>query len=633
MKKNIQKTALFIDDLRINHTSNLEAGALLSLGAGEGTIESRLQHLHDYERVVFTYISQDIINYVQSNPQKQYSFQLFSACDPGDIDVIKKWGHSVIDLQDAGIKFLTPSTKIKDVHLTLISNEIGKDIACIGEEYLSIWQHFIDGKTLPKTLTIYTWFNNTIPDWFISNLQEYGVALHHEVLTLSAIVRGNLIKKVKRSGAPVLSFSKEINQLDIYFSYHGVEIKKPNQTNCLVPKQAQITHRDLWHSHPQSSLTTTQAKPRKKAPVKINVVCYNPTYLFKDLCDRFVAKGCVHSELPLENADGYIWIRPQEYIAFQAFLAGEATMDVPGSYLNRLKKEKVSLDTYHKMFLQNRSVVIHHGTCFEPLYQFSPHNFAVGLASVKAVAGVCEFHECYGPSAYLANSNNFHFCPIGYDHTLYHKEILSKRVRKPGSKIHIGFVGRAYGTNDPKALERSRLAHPKGYRKGGDHALNILLRLKALGIKFHFHIVGQNWDELVTSCERMSLPITYYTRDHNITYQDYPKLFAKFDMLLLPARAEGGPVAAIEGMSMGTYIVGSNVGMMSHLARTTPYCKVFRYDTHWHVADYDQAVESITNIYEQEQSLKERLKIRASIEHFTTDNWVLDLMKIAGHDA
>ena len=354
----------------------------------------------------------------------------------------------------------------------------------------------------------------------------------------------------------------------------------------------------------------------------INIICFKPTYLFKDLVNRFINIGCIHSDFPLSNADAYIWMRPQEIWHYSYLVQGVNDKEIKDSYITEFKKlnNKCDID-----LLLKKSIAIHHGTCFQPLYQFCPNKLADYLYNIYKVIGVCEFDECYGPSIHLANKNNFEFCPIGYDDKIFIENFINVKTRHSKDIIKIGIVGRAYGTIDKKVLSNSILAEPYGYRKGSDLILDIALKLKTLNINFEFHILGANWEYLINYLNKYNINYMYYTRDKDITYKDYPKIYSKFDMLLIAARCEGGPVSAIEAMSVGIPIVSSNVGICKFLEKKFKnnnfiYC--FDYDRKWGIFDSETAVNYILDIYNKEDSFENRIKRRNAIKQYTTDNWV-----------
>lgn len=360
----------------------------------------------------------------------------------------------------------------------------------------------------------------------------------------------------------------------------------------------------------------------------INIVCFNPTYLFKDLVGRFENIGCIHSDFPIPNADSYIWMRPQEIWHLEYLLDGNHNNEIGVAYRKAFQNYQLSKNDFKR--IKQVSVAIHHGTCFEPLYQFNYEKLAYSLRDVKKVVGVCEIEECYGPSYAIANKHNFLFVPIGYDHNLFTEDFIKKEKRKPRKKLKIGFVGRAYGTKNKEQLKVSRLAEPKGYRKGGDILLEICLKLKALRLDFEVQILGQNWDELVESFDNYQIDNHYYARDKDLTYLDYPSVYGDFDVLLISARCEGGPVSAIEAMSLGIDIVSTDVGVVKFLEKHTDIgCHTFDYDKKWHIADTESAVKKIQELYRTSRTYEDRLEVRQSIVEFTTDHWVNKIFNTA----
>ncbi|MGB5324621.1 MAG: glycosyltransferase family 4 protein [Pseudomonadales bacterium] len=357
----------------------------------------------------------------------------------------------------------------------------------------------------------------------------------------------------------------------------------------------------------------------------INIVCFKPDYLFGDLVERFVAAGCLHSDFPDANADVHIWMRPQELLHYSSLVKGKAHKETGARYLQAFKPpRKASLRR-----LVSRSVVIHHGTCHPPIYQFNHTHVAKALKHVNRVFGVCDFDSCYGPSASEANPDNFDLAPIGFDDRIFSEAMIRREDRPRDSQLVLGFVGRAYGQTDYK---NSRIfsSHPLGYRKGGDTLLNTMLRLKALGVPCKAVVLGQRWDSLAEQFNQYGIEHDYHTRDTNISYKDYPAIFSEFDMLFIASRCEGGPVTALEALSMGVPVVSTNVGLLNHLRTVVPkeHCKLFDYDNKWGIADVEQAVQHLLTIANARTTLEQRKSIRASVADFTTENWV---KKILGH--
>ncbi len=495
--------------------------------------------------------------------------------------------------------------------------------------YLSIWEFFISHRFVPRKIYIYDRLLKCIPDWFIHALKPYGTKIYVKELT------ENALKELKNKKIPVLR-----NQVSCDYA-NAMAVKCGVSVNT-ISSNAQLGAQPILKKDQIVPITTLLYQEKKPNVIKelksttttkiqdsvINIVCYNPTYLFADLTQRFVNAGCVHSEFPLAGADGYIWIRPQEYIAVQSFLSDAEMIDVPESYKKILRTRKNFKETFNQQALAQKSTAIHHGTCFPPIVQFNAEYLALKLSTIKTVAGVCPFEECYGPSAKIANKNNFDFIPIGYDSSLFTERLISSKKSK---EFNLGFVGRAYGTNKKSALEASIYAHPLGYRKGGDILKAIAMELHTLKLPLHLHIVGQNWEKLVKNLEMASIKVTYYNRDKNINYENYPSVFSKFDALCIAARAEGGPVSAIEAMSVGVPIVGTNVGLIPYLNQISPKgCRIYDYDTKWHQADTEKAVNEIVDLYKNPLNQREKKYIRETIKSFSTNNWIHRVIESTG---
>lgn len=361
---------------------------------------------------------------------------------------------------------------------------------------------------------------------------------------------------------------------------------------------------------------------RDRASKVINIICYQPSYLFKDLVDRFVARGCVHSDFPRSEAGAYIWMRPQELWHLDFALKGLANSEIPGAYAKAAPLATKGLDVNQ---LGSRSVAIHHGTCYEPIYQFCPYKLAHSLRSVARVVGVCEFEECYGPAVEAASRDNFDFRPIGYDHRLFTEDLIQRETKLPDARLRIGFVGRAYGTSNPEQLNKSRLAEPRGYRKGGDALLAVATRLKLAGLDFELHILGNNWDDLVEQLKAGGIAVRYQVRDQDLSYRDYPELYRHLDLLLITSRCEGGPVSVLEALSLGVKVVGSRVGLVRALEgklQGTESLFTYEYDRKWMLFELDRAMDHLRHIYMSAITYHDRLKTRSLIEELTTERWV-----------
>lgn len=367
-----------------------------------------------------------------------------------------------------------------------------------------------------------------------------------------------------------------------------------------------------------------------RAEGPVNIVCYQPSYLFQDLVERLEARGGRHSDFPRAGARAYIWMRPQELWHLDFALKGRANSEIPGPYAQAAPRAARGLDLDQ---VRARSLAIHHGTCHEPIYQFCPYKLAHSLRPLPRVVGVCEFEECYGPAVEAASRANFDFRPIGYDHRLFTGDLISRETRRPGSRLRLGFVGRAYGTANRDLLNKSRLAEPRGYRKGGDALSAIAGRLKLAGLDFELSIVGNNWDELVEELKAGGIAVQYHVRGQGVSYRDYPRLYSRMDALLITSRCEGGPVPALEALALGLKVVGSRVGLLPYLEKELQGAEsvfTYKYDRKWMLFDLEKAVQHLRRIYMSPITYQDRLKTRSLVEGISLEAWIDYIYEQAG---
>ena len=97
------------------------------------------------------------------------------------------------------------------------------------------------------------------------------------------------------------------------------------------------------------------------------------------------------------------------------------------------------------------------------------------------------------------------------------------------------------------------------YRKGGDHALEVVKKLNEMGIKAKLHIVGLR--KLPPDLDMSNVIDHGYISKASTEGQKYiVKLLKEVDFLLLPSRADCTPVAVSEANSFALPCLLSNVG-------------------------------------------------------------------------
>ena len=73
---------------------------------------------------------------------------------------------------------------------------------------------------------------------------------------------------------------------------------------------------------------------------------------------------------------------------------------------------------------------------------------------------------------------------------------------------------------------------------------------------------------------------------------------------------------------MGVPVVGTDVGVVPYLARTSEHCVAYHYDTTWHQVDFRGAVDALSALYGAPFTYADRLACRRSVEAHTTERWV-----------
>jgi len=155
--------------------------------------------------------------------------------------------------------------------------------------------------------------------------------------------------------------------------------------------------------------------------------------------------------------------------------------------------------------------------------------------------------------------------------------------------------------------------------KGGDVIQETMVRLREKIGDVLLMVVGVDWESLVDAMLRASIPVVYYDRRRNCTYEDYPRLYNQLDCLLVASKYEGGPVAAYEAMMCGRPVVGPAVGVLPELIdqkRTGVLCertaKSLAEGLAW-------AASMRPNFADDRNSWRE--ECRGRVEQFTWQRW------------
>lgn len=129
---------------------------------------------------------------------------------------------------------------------------------------------------------------------------------------------------------------------------------------------------------------------------------------------------------------------------------------------------------------------------------------------------------------------------------------------------------------------------------------------------FRFKWVGPNLDEFHNLCIGKGIE----SKLVKCQYEKYPGEYLEFDYLLVPSKAEGGPLSILEALAMGIPVISSDVGIAPEVA-----------------ADYIYPpgdVEALYNILKiiGETELSPRKVRRRLVENFTWESFTYALGEI-----
>jgi glycosyltransferase involved in cell wall biosynthesis len=113
--------------------------------------------------------------------------------------------------------------------------------------------------------------------------------------------------------------------------------------------------------------------------------------------------------------------------------------------------------------------------------------------------------------------------------------------------------------NVPKGVLCLALVGRLHKAKGHMDLLPVMARLKAEGWDFHLLLVGEGECEAEIKASIKTLHLTPYVTLTGLR-KDIPEILAAVDILVMPSRWEGLPMALLEGMAMGKAVIASPVG-------------------------------------------------------------------------
>ena len=308
-----------------------------------------------------------------------------------------------------------------------------------------------------------------------------------------------------------------------------------------------------------------------KPPFKINVCLKgSDDWLFGDL-----RKGFQHtrvqnvevmpSETPIQNADGWIFIRTGEAANSPDFSRTVVCIhdlyDHDGIY---------EVGQARQQALQARGVVLCHPRQRQIL-QDAGIDLSQSLVLERPLGALREF---------------------------------TLRKSYDGSQFRVGWVGREH------ARKRTFwFAEAMQYFAGG--------KSDAVAV-----LIGKELEPLYQRLRADGVACEYFDRQH-ISIHDYPALYQQLDCVVITSSTEAGPLPLFEALATGVPIVSTRVGWAPYLASKAPEF-VFLADT-----PVDIAVHLETILARRAQLFASRSWMSATVEAYCLDEWFQEVLRLA----
>jgi glycosyltransferase involved in cell wall biosynthesis len=131
-----------------------------------------------------------------------------------------------------------------------------------------------------------------------------------------------------------------------------------------------------------------------------------------------------------------------------------------------------------------------------------------------------------------------------------------------------------------------------------------------------FLLLGRKWNQYALFEQMKTLPnFTYKTA----RYEEYPELYANFDVFLSMSSLEGGPIPLIEAMMSNAVPVSSNTGFAPDL---------IRHGENGFLFELDAPAEMVANLIELAFALPS--DVRGTVQNYDWNNFSTEVVKLAG---
>lgn len=142
----------------------------------------------------------------------------------------------------------------------------------------------------------------------------------------------------------------------------------------------------------------------------------------------------------------------------------------------------------------------------------------------------------------------------------------------------------------------------------------VLADLIALMPHRHFHLVGRNWEQFDRFPEMLSRPNFIY---QTASYEEYPAIYARFDVFLSLAVLEGGPIPLLEAMMENAVPVASRTGFAPDLIKEGKTGFIF---------DVDSNAQAIAPLIDRAFDIK--ADVRSTVIDYSWDRFAARILAL-----
>jgi glycosyltransferase involved in cell wall biosynthesis len=308
-----------------------------------------------------------------------------------------------------------------------------------------------------------------------------------------------------------------------------------------------------------------------RPPLKINVcVKGSDDWLFGDLRKGFQRTHVdgvevMPSETPVQNADGWIFIR-----------TGEAADSPDLSRTVVCVHDLYDHDGIYGPGQPRRQALQAHGVVLcHPRQKQILHDAGIDLSQSSVLER-----------------------PLG--------ALRAFTVRKnyDGIRFRVGWVGREH------ARKRTALfAEAMQYFAGGKSDVVAVL-------------IGKELELLSRRLRADGIACEYFERDH-VSIHDYPALYQRLDCVVITSSTEAGPLPLFEALATGLPVVSTPVGWAPHLAGKAPDL-ILLADSAKSIAVHLETIRS-----RRKEIFASRFQIAALVEGYVLDDWFREVLQLA----